>query len=114
MQGSYSEGAVRWYRFMKGRIGLTNEPFVDPNTGLPSSFTLPGDPVAGTGWIDGQQFAYADRRIGMASGPFTMAPGDTQEVVVAEILAGAVTGVDRLSAVSLMKFYDQICTGSLR
>ncbi len=37
-----------------------------------------------------------------------MAPGDTQEVVVAEIVAGAVTGVDRLSAVSLMKFYDQI------
>ena len=108
VQGSYAEGAVRWYRFMKGRIGLTNEPFVDPNTGQQTPFTLPGDPVTGTGWIDGQQFAYADRRIGMASGPFTMAPGDTQEVVVAEILAGAITGVDRLSAVSLMKFYDQI------
>ncbi len=34
VQGSYSEGAVRWYRFMQGRIGLTNEPFIDPNTGL--------------------------------------------------------------------------------
>lgn len=108
IQGSYPEGAVRWYRFMKGRIGLTNEPFVDPNTGKQTPFTLPGDPVTGTGWIDGQQFAYADRRIGMASGPFTMAPGDTQEVVVAEILAGAIQGVDRLSAISLMKFYDQI------
>ncbi len=108
VQGSYPEGAVRWYRFMKGRIGLTNEPFVDPNTGKQTPFTLPGDPVTGTGWIDGQQFAYADRRIGMASGPFNMAPGDTQEVVVAEILAGAIQGVDRLSAVSLMKFYDQI------
>ena len=85
IQGSYAEGAVRFYRFMQGRIGLTNEPFIDPNTGLPSSFTLPGDPVAGTGWIDGQQFGYGDRRIGMASGPFTMTPGDTQEVVVAEI-----------------------------
>jgi len=108
VQGSYAEGAVRWYRFMKGRIGLTNEPFVDPNTGQQTPFTLPGDPVTGEGWIDGQQFAYADRRIGMASGPFTMAPGDTQEVVVAEILAGAIEGVDRLSAVALMKFYDQI------
>jgi hypothetical protein len=37
-----------------------------------------------------------------------MAPGDTQEVVVAQIVAGAVEGVDRLSAVSLMKFYDQV------
>lgn len=108
IQGSYNEGAVRWYRFMQGRIGLTDEPFIDPNTGLPSSFTLTGDPVKREGWIDGQQFGYGDRRIGMASGPFNMAPGDTQEVVVAEIVAGAVTGVDRLSAVSLMKFYDQI------
>jgi len=32
----------------------------------------------------------------MASGPFTMAPGDTLGSVVAEIVAGAVTGVDRL------------------
>jgi hypothetical protein len=107
-QGSYAEGAVRWYRFFQGRIGLTNEPFIDPNTGLESKFTLPGDPVTRTGWIDGQQFGYGDRRIGMASGPFNMAPGDTQEVVVAEIVAGAVTGVDRLSAISLMKYYDQI------
>ena len=44
----------------------------------------------------------------MASGPFVMEPGDTQEVVVAQIVAGAVEGVDRLSAVSLMKFYDQV------
>jgi hypothetical protein len=108
VQGSYSEGAVRFYRFMQGRIGLTNEPFVDPNTGQPSKFTLPGDPVTRTGWIDGQQFGPGDRRIGMASGPFNMAPGDTQEVVVAQIVAGAITGVDRLSAISLMKFYDQI------
>lgn len=108
VQGSYPEGAVRWYRFMQGRIGLTNVPFVDPNTGLDSKFTLPGDPVTRSGWIDGQQFSPGDRRIGAASGPFEMAPGDTQEVVVAEIVAGAVTGVDRLSAISLMKFYDQI------
>ncbi len=108
VQGSYSEGAVRWFRFMQGRIGLTNLPFVDPNTGQSSPFTLPGDPTTRSGWIDGQQFAPGDRRIGAASGPFVMAPGDTQEVVVAEILGGAVTGVDRLSAISLMKFYDQI------
>jgi hypothetical protein len=107
VQQSYPEGAVRFYRFLKGTIGLTGAPFVDPNTGEPSTFTLPGDPVTRSGWIDGQQFAPGDRRIGAASGPFVMAPGDTQEVVVAEIIAGAVPGVDRLSAVALMKFYDQ-------
>jgi len=108
VQGSQPEGAVRFYRFLKGKIGLTGAPFTDPNTGEPSTFTLPGDPVTGSGWIDGQQFAPGDRRIGAASGPFVMAPGDTQEVVVAEILGGALTGVDRLSAISLMKYYDQI------
>ena len=36
-----------------------------------------------------------DRRVGLASGPFNMAVGDTQEVVVAEIAA---IGFDRLQA----------------
>lgn len=34
-----------------------------------------------------------------------MVPGDSQEVVLAEILGGATPGVDRLSAVSLVKYY---------
>jgi hypothetical protein len=57
-QGSYAEGAVRWYRFFQGRIGLTNEPFIDPNTGEPSSFTLPGDPVTRSGF---RSFYYGSR-----------------------------------------------------
>jgi hypothetical protein len=106
--GSQTEGAVRFYRFMQGRIGLTGAPFVNPVTGLPTSYVLSGDPTTGAGWVDGLLQAPGDRRIGEASGPFVMAPGDTQEVVVAEIVAGAIPGVDRLSAVSLLKFYDQI------
>lgn len=102
------EGSTQFYNFMQGRIGLTGEFFTNPVTGLPTTFTLPGDPVTGEGWIDGQLIGPNDRRIGMASGPFTMEPGDTQEVVVAEICAGAIEGVDRLSAVSLLKYYDQI------
>lgn len=48
-----------------------------------------------------------DRRMGMVAGPFEMAPQDTQEVVVAEIAAGAVKGVDRLAAIDVLKFYDK-------
>jgi hypothetical protein len=102
------EGSTQFYNFMQGRIGLTGEFFTNPITGQPTTFTLPGDPVTGDGWIDGILIGPNDRRIGMASGPFTMEPGDTQEVVVAEICAGAIEGVDRLSAVSLLKYYDQI------
>jgi hypothetical protein len=105
--GSANEGAFRFYRFMNGRVGITGQLFVDPTTGDSTTFVLSGDPVTRTGWVDGLLQAPGDRRIGAASGPFTMAPGDTQEVVVAEICAGAITGVDRISAISLLKFYDK-------
>ncbi len=101
------QGSTQFYNFFQGKVGLTGDRFVDPNTNLPSSYVLTGDPQTRTGWIDGQQLPGGDRRIGSASGPFTMAVGDTQEVVVAEIFAGAIEGVDRISAIGLLKFYDQ-------
>jgi hypothetical protein len=106
VQGSY-EGTTQFYNFFQGKIGKTGDFFNDPHTNLPTTFALPGDPVTGTGWLDGDLLPAGDRRVGMASGPFTMAPGDTQEVVVAEIAAGAILGVDRLTAVSLLKYYDK-------
>ncbi|MBL1215336.1 MAG: T9SS type A sorting domain-containing protein [Ignavibacteriae bacterium] len=101
------EGSTQFYNFFQGRVGKTGNPFVDPNTGIPTKYVLSGDPVAKTGWYDGQVLPAGDRRIGQASGPFTMAVGDTQEVVVAQIAAGAIPGVDRLSAIGLLKFYDK-------
>jgi hypothetical protein len=100
-------GSTQFYNYMRGRVGLTGQTFRDPQ-GNPTPFTLTGDPVKGTGWLDGQQYAADDRRLGLSSGPFQMAPGDTQEIVVAEIVAGAAPGVDRLTAVSLLKFYDKV------
>lgn len=103
--GSYDEGAVRFYRFMQGKIGLTGEPFINPVTGLPTPYALSGDPLTGEGWIDGDQYGPGDRRVGLASGPFQMAVGDTQEVVVAEIAA---IGFDRLQAYMILKYYDAL------
>jgi hypothetical protein len=99
-------GATQMFNFMRGRVGLTGQFFQDPQ-GNPTTYVLTGDPVSGNGWLDGQQYPMGDRRMGLASGPFSMAPGDTQEVVIAEICAGAIPGVDRLTAVSLLKFYDK-------
>lgn len=56
--------------------------------------------------MDGVQLPAGDRRQGSASGPFNMAPGDTQEVVVAQMVAGALPGVDNISAIGLLKYYD--------
>jgi hypothetical protein len=104
-QGS-AEGSVQFYNFFRGRIGRNGNPFTDPQ-GRVTTFTLYGDPQTGSGWLDGQNLPSGDRRVGSASGPFTLAPGDTQEVVVSEIVAGAIPGVDRISAVGLLKFYDK-------
>ncbi len=107
-QGS-PEGSTQFYRFFKGQIGKTGVPFADPS-GKVTPFVLSGDPTTRSGWVDGVSLPAGDRRMGLASGPFTMAPGDTQEVVVAEIVAGATTTpfVDRLAAIGLLKFYDKL------
>ena len=103
-QGQY-QGSLEWYNFMQGRVGTTGDIFPDPFTGGTTTFALYGDPVTGTGWLDGQQHPAGDRRNGLASGPFTMAAGDTQEVVVAEIAA---IGQNNINSVTLLKAYDVI------
>ena len=88
------------YAYMQGFLpGF--EPLVDPTTGQETKFFHPGDPVKGTGWLDSNP---ADRRFLMNSGPFRMAPGDTQ-LVVGAVLIGQ--GSDRLSSITALKFYDQ-------
>lgn len=106
-QGIYDTGTLEWLNLFEGKVSTTGQPFTDPNTNQITKFTLAGDPVAGTGWVDGQLHPPGDRRLGMVSGTFNMAYGDTQEIVVAEMCAGAVPGVDRLGAISLLKFYDK-------
>ncbi len=101
------EGSRQFYNFIRGRFGISGAIFTDLATGLPTTYALNGDPVTRTGWLDGIQLPPGDRRQGSGSGPFNMAPGDTQEVVVAEIVAGALPGMDNISAISLLRFYDR-------
>ena len=105
-QGIYETGTLGFYNLFEGKISTTGQPFVNPVTSVPTPFTLSGDPVTGQGWVDGLLHSPGDRRIGMASGPFNMAYGDTQEIVVAEILAGGTAGIDRLTAITVLKDYD--------
>ncbi len=94
-------GTTGLYNVMHG-LDLYGRPFVDPFTHRPSRFVHPGDPVSGTGWIDGISplSAPGDRRVFLSAGPFTFADGDTQEVVLATI---AEQGGDRLSAITLLR-----------
>jgi len=103
-QGQY-QGTLEWYNFLQGKVGTTGNPFPDPYTGGTTKFALYGDPVAGTGWIDGLIHPPGDRRAGLATGPFNMAPGEMQEVVIATIAA---IGTNHINSVSLLRTYHTV------
>ncbi len=105
-QGNY-EGTLEFYNYLSGYVWNGN-PFIDPHTGQITKFVLAGDPVAKTGWYEGVGFpggpTPGDRRHVMASGPFNMAPNDTQEVVVALVIA---RGTDNINSVAELKKKDK-------
>ncbi len=79
-------GSTQFYNFMKGENNI-GAPYIDPQTNQVTKFIFSGDPVTGTGWIDGSTFGPRDVRSGMSFGPFNFAPEDTQEVIFAELVA---------------------------
>ncbi|KUO61191.1 hypothetical protein APF79_13690 [bacterium BRH_c32] len=106
-KGFYNTWTPYFYNILQGLHSSGGQPSKNPLTNQPTKFLLAGDPITGEGWIDGLMYPPRDLRIGSVSGPFNMAYGDTQEVVFAEILAGATEGLDRLQAVTLLKEYSQ-------
>ncbi|MFH1198015.1 MAG: T9SS type A sorting domain-containing protein [bacterium] len=97
------EGTLQFYNNMQG-LNNDGTDRIDPVTGLVTKYCVPGDPVAGTGWYEGagwpDGYYPGDRYFVMSSGPFNMAPGDTQNVVYAIMLA---RGTDRLNSVTKLK-----------
>jgi len=77
------EGTLEWYNLMQGVRPQSGEPWINPLNDEATNYPLGGNPVSGEGWIDGISFSAGDRRMGITSGPFTMALGDTQEIVIA-------------------------------
>jgi hypothetical protein len=90
-------GPVEYDNLMRGLDGSGN-PVIDPTTGLASPFLYTGDPVSGTGWLAPP---IHDERILLSSGPFTMAPGDTQ-VITGAIVMGQ--GADRLASIDVLRY----------
>ncbi|NOY76662.1 MAG: hypothetical protein GXO76_02200 [Calditrichaeota bacterium] len=96
-------GTLQWFNLMRGLLPRKGTPFTKNDGVTPTKFTLAGDPVTGEGDVDGVLLPPGDRRMQMISGPFKMAVGDTQEVVVALVTG---LGADRLSSISVLKFND--------
>jgi hypothetical protein len=119
--GNYSDppytrnGSWQWYSMLRGGPPIPQPPpypgkLLDPKTNDSTTFWLSGDPVSdpnpstNPGWIDGLFLNPGDRRMLQTSGPFTMAVGDTQEIVI-----GVVGGVGEnyLHSISVMKENDR-------
>ncbi len=84
------------YAYMQG-LNIDGTPQIDPTTNTVKTFVFDGDPTQGTGWLDANP---ADRRMMLSSGPFSMAPGDTQNVEFAIVLG---QGTNRLASISALK-----------
>jgi hypothetical protein len=91
------------YYFCQGLLS-NGQPLVDPGTGLPTKFWFAGDPVTGEGWNYSDFMSPMDVRFGNSTGPFNIAPGDTQDIVLALVCG---MGADNLSSITVMRYYDQ-------
>ncbi len=96
VNGTDPDNPTATYNYMKG-LNRDGSTVINPMNGQPTKFVASGDPVTVTGWLDGTP---ADKRMMLNAGPFTMMPGDSQEVVVA-VLVGQ--GQDPIGSVSVLK-----------
>ena len=102
------DAARRWYKILRGFDPVyENDQYYPAPVGIePGPLPLSGDPLTGIGFLDGQSVGNwsllpSDKRITISSGPFTLAPDDTQEVVLA-FVAGMSN--NRLTSVQVMKY----------
>ena len=105
--GAYN-GALQWYNLMRGCEPRPAYPDCVPfknDAGQVTRFEKAGDPVAGGTDLDGSPIGPADRRILLCTGTFSMALGDTQEVVVAQVDG---LGSNNISSVAVMKNVDDL------
>jgi hypothetical protein len=100
------------YSYLNGLI-CDGTPYINPIDGQTTKFPFSGNPVDSSGWYMGfQNIIWPDDvQLYLNSGPITMAPSDTQEVVIAIIAA---RGTDNLQSITELKnsaktvqcFYD--------
>ncbi|MCP4580686.1 MAG: hypothetical protein GY839_03665, partial [candidate division Zixibacteria bacterium] len=94
--GAEPRSPIQVYRYLQG-LNFDGQSIIDPTTEQATKFNYPGDPISGQGWVDTDP---ADRRFLLNSGPFTFAPGDTQEITAAIIVA---RGENRLASLTELR-----------
>jgi hypothetical protein len=87
------------HNFMRG-VDAKGSPIINPHTQDTTTFMFSGDPVTGTGWLQTDLLPPRDNRSIISSGPFTLAEGDTQEIIGAFVIA---QGIDRLHSITELR-----------
>lgn len=102
-------GSLEFYNLMRGKLPIPRYPSASSfpegvaDVTPEGTYLLAGDPVSGTGKLDGNVEGPGDRRIMVVNGPISMVKGDTAQIVL-----GLVYGLGRnnISSISVMKYYD--------
>lgn len=112
-------GAVMWYQMLRGLpprpSGPPDPSPIQDHLCNESTFMFSGDRVSMAGWLDGNIPGHVscqsntiadpgDRRLVMSTGPFTLAVGDSQEIIVANVLG---LGSDYLNSTNVMRAHAQ-------
>ncbi len=101
------EGTLQFYNLMRGSLPRPEYPTFAAFPPMVADYTstgfylLDGDPVTGTGKIDGVIDGIGERRFYVINGPFSMNLGDTAEVVIA--LVGGM-GDNNLSSITNLRY----------
>jgi len=97
------------YATMRGLMNDGSPMHEMGNPGLPvTTYQFSGDPVQGTGWRD---TVSGDKRILLSSGPFALAPGETQDVWAALVVG---QGSDRLSSIADLRSTSSVAREAYR
>ena len=97
------KGTLNWWNYLNG-YWPSGDTVIDPSTNEQVKIALAGDPVTQTGWYegiptwpDGGSPPPSDRRIYTSTEKFTLAPGDTQEIVIAILLARGTSNINSIT-----------------
>ena len=108
----YPSQSIQIYNYLRGLI-CDGSPYVSPTDNMITRFPFSGNPVDSTGWYMGYQgnINPNDMRMSINTGPITMAPGDTQEVVIAIIAARGSSNLESITELKktakiVQYFYD--------
>jgi photosystem II stability/assembly factor-like uncharacterized protein len=93
---------ITGYHSRPGVFGDTGLIIINPITHQPTKFMFSGDPVTSTGWIEQGP---NDQRFLLSAGPFNMNPGDTQVIVIAQIIA---RGTSNINSITALRQYAQV------